>query len=139
VYPGQCPAQVLFDCIDVSLTLGVSTDGGATYQDASPAPDHMIATMPYTFDDEGLATGLWQTSNLVDKGDGYRYVLVNVSTYPDSGGEIGLRWICVMRTDDVSDPKSWRHWDGQEFDGVFVDPYTEVRRQRRRERNQRRG
>ena len=123
-FPGQCPSQDFFNCIDVSLTLGVSTDGGATFTDAAPAPDHLIATMPYTFDDEGYATGLWQTSNLVDKGDGYRYMLVNIATTPDQeGAEFGLGWICAMRTDDVSDPSSWRYWDGEEFAGVFVDPY----------------
>lgn len=124
-FPGQCPEQVMFDCIDTSLTLGISTDGGATFSDALPAPDHLIATMPYTFDDEGHATGLWQTSNLVDRGDGYRYMLVNVAAYNANRSGVGEGWICAMRTDDVSDPTSWRYWDGDAFDGVFLDPYVD--------------
>ncbi len=30
-----------------------------------------------------------------------------------------------MRTDDLSDPKSWRFWDGSGFEGTFINPYTD--------------
>ena len=41
--PGQCPSGVWFDCIDVTLTLAVSTDGGATFSHAAPPPNHLVA------------------------------------------------------------------------------------------------
>ena len=30
-----------------------------------------------------------------------------------------------MRTDDLSDPASWRYWDGREFEGLFINPYID--------------
>lgn len=123
--PGQCPTATFFECIDVSLTLGVSTDGGVTYRDALEPPAHLIATMPYRFDDNGEATGIWQPSNLVDRGDGYLYMLANVSAYPTEPGDTLLNWICAMRTDDIADPAAWRYWDGSGFDGAFINPYVD--------------
>lgn len=123
--PGQCPTASFFECIDASLTLAVSTDGGATYDHALEPPNHLIASMPYVFDDDGEATGVWQPSNLVDLGDGYLYMLANVSAYPTDTDDFMLNWICAMRTADIADPTAWRFWDGEAFDGVFVDPYVE--------------
>ena len=33
--------------------------------------------------------------------------------------------VCAMRTKDLNDPSSWRFWDGEGFNGQFVNPYTE--------------
>lgn len=123
--PGQCPTATAFECIDASLTLGISTDGGVTYRDALEPPAHLIASMPYRFDDNGEATGIWQPSNLVDRGDGYLYMLANVSAYPSAPGDTLLNWVCAMRTDDIADPAAWRYWDGSGFDGVFINPYID--------------
>ncbi|MEO1058896.1 MAG: hypothetical protein AAFY28_18470 [Actinomycetota bacterium] len=125
VLPDQCPSGVTFDCIDVSLTMAISTDGGATYDHAFEPPNHLIATMPYVFDDEGVASGLWQTSNIVEGPDGLFYVLVNIATTEATARDVGVQWVCAMRTADLTDPTSWRFWDGEEFAGQFVNPYTQ--------------
>lgn len=122
--PNQCLDNTFFNCIDVSLTLGISTDGGVSFRDAVEPPGHLIATMPYRFDEDGLPTGIWQPSNLIRGNDGYLYLLANVSAYPKELGDTLLNWICAMRTDDIADPTSWRYWDGAGFDGVFVNPYV---------------
>src|SRR6202042_3491480 len=38
--------------------------------------------------------------------------------YPYYGGE------CVMRTETLSDPSSWRAWNGTSFSLQMTDPYT---------------
>ena len=126
VRPDQCPSGDNLTCMDVTLTLAVSTDGGATFVDAAAPPDHLVASMPHTFDDEGVPSGLWQTSNIIRRDDGFFYLLVNVADYPDVVGDPPPQWVCAMRTDDLSDPRSWRYWDGDDYAGVFVDPYRDA-------------
>ena len=31
--------------------------------------------------------------------------------------------VCLMRTDRLDDPASWRGWDGRDFTVKFTDPY----------------
>ena len=45
--------------------MAVSTDGGATFDDLAPPPDHLIATLPYPYDDDGVPSGIRQPSNIV--------------------------------------------------------------------------
>ena len=125
VIPGQCPSNENLTCLDTSLTMVVSTDRGDTYQDILPPPNHMVATMPYTFDDDGVPSGLRQPSNIIRGPDDYFYVFSNISDYPENRADFEPQWVCLMRTDDLADPSSWRYWDGAAFAGVFVDPYTE--------------
>jgi hypothetical protein len=105
--------------------MAISTDGGATFHDILDPPNHMIATMPYTFNDEGVPSGLRQPSNIVHAADGYFYVYTNISDYPPTPSMFPPQWVCVMRTKDLSDPSSWRYWDGESFSGSFVNPYVE--------------
>lgn len=116
--PGQCPSSDRFTCLDTSHTLYVSRDGGDSYEPIRPPPGHLVASLPYVFDDEGLPTGLRQPSNLVDGRDGFVYLFSNVSDYPNQD-----QWVCAMRTDDLEDPASWRYWTGTDFTGRFVNPY----------------
>ncbi len=118
--PGQCPSQDRLTCLDTSLTMAISTDGGDTYSDIAPAPGHLIATLPYTFDDEGVPSGLRQPSNIIEGPDGLRYLFSNISDYPNEE-----QWVCAMRTADIADPAAWRYWDGSGFNGQLANPYTE--------------
>lgn len=123
--PGQCPSSDYLTCLDTALTLGISTDGGRTFQDAGEPPNHMIATMPYTFNPEGMATGLRQPSNIIKGPDGYYYVFSNIADYAPQFDPFNTQRPCVMRTDNLADPKSWRYWDGEGFNGVFLNPYVD--------------
>lgn len=118
--PGQCPSGDYLTCLDTSLTMMISTDGGASYHDIAEPPNHMIATLPYAFDDQGVPSGLRQPS-IIHAQDGYFYVFSNVSDYPTEE-----QWACLMRTDNLDDPSSWRYWDGAGFTGKFINPYTNV-------------
>lgn len=123
--PGQCPSGDRLTCLDTSVTMAISTDGGDSYQDILAPPNHMVATMPYVFNDEGVPSGLRQPSNIIKDQEGYYYNFTNISDYPENPGDFPPQWTCVMRTDDLSDPASWRYWDGQAFAGEFVNPYLE--------------
>lgn len=117
--PDQCPSGVRFTCLDTSLTMYVSRDGGDSFVPLAEPPGHLAASLPYVFDDEGVPSGLRQPSNIIDGRDGHYYVFSNVSDYPAEE-----QWVCAMRTDDLDDPAAWRYWTGAGFDGEFVDPYA---------------
>jgi hypothetical protein len=118
--PGQCPSGDRLPCLDTSFTMQISTDGGATFDDILPPPNHLVATLPYEYIDDSVPTGIRQPSNLIEGPDGFIYLFGNVSDHPDE-----QQWVCAMRTDDPADPTSWRFWDGDGFDGVWKNPYLE--------------
>ena len=124
--PGQCPSGDRLTCLDTSVTMMISTDGGDSFHDILEPPNHMVATLPYTFNDQGVPSGLRQPSNIIRGQDGYLYVYTNISDYPADLADFPPQWVCAMRTDDLSDPSSWRFWDGEGFSGRFVNPYVET-------------
>lgn len=115
---GMCESGDYFDCLDTSITLAISTDSGATYQDITAAPDHLIATLPHQIEPGTGPFGHRTPSNIIKGNDGFYYSFNNVSDY-----ETQEQWVCLMRTDTLADPKSWRFWDGKGFNGIFLDPY----------------
>jgi hypothetical protein len=117
-HAGQCPQQDYFPCWDNSITLGISTDGGATYAHALPPPAHLVARLPYPYEAGAGPEGARGPSNIIKGPEGYFYSFFNVSMYRTQEQRV-----CLMRTDDLTDPTSWRFWDGSSFAGQFVDPY----------------
>lgn len=118
--PGQCPSGQRLPCLDTSFTMMVSNDGGDTFDHVLPPPNHLIATMPYEYRDDSVPSGIRQPSNIIQGPDDYYYLFGNISDQPAED-----QWVCVMRTDDLADPASWRYWDGNEFAGVWKNPYLE--------------
>ncbi|MCJ7735325.1 MAG: hypothetical protein MUP11_12355 [Anaerolineales bacterium] len=121
MHPGQCPQNDYFSCWDNSITLGISIDGGKTYSEALDPPGHLVARFPYPYLAGAGPEGFRGPSNIIKGEDGYYYNFFNVSEYQTQN-----QWVCLMRTDDLSQPGSWRFWDGTGFDGRFADPYTEA-------------
>lgn len=122
-HPGQCSItqpEFFYKCWYNSLTLAVSTDSGASYQHPVAPPGHLIAAYPERYILDTGNYGIFHPSNIVKGKDGYYYSMVQPVT---PTGESGA---CLIRTDDLSDPKSWRFWDGEGFDGIFINPYTEA-------------
>jgi len=110
-------------CFMTALTYAVSTDGGASFASPEP-PGNLLATIPIQYAPDIGAVGLWQPSNIVKHpSDGYYYMLTQLDIHIGSRNEQGE---CLSRTDDLSDPTSWRAWDGTDFDMKFVDPYTDT-------------
>jgi len=103
-----------------NMTYAVSTDAGATFQQPDP-PAHLVATMPLKFE-KGL--GLYSMSsgsNIIKGKDGYYYTLALRQEI-----NVGDSHVCLLRTDDLSDPAAWRGWGGSAFDVSFVNPYLET-------------
>jgi hypothetical protein len=119
-HPGQCPQGAYFPCWDNSLTLAVSTDAGRTYTEALQPPSHLVARLPYRYEGGGGPEGFRGPSNITKGNDGYYYSFFNVSEY-----RAQEQWVCLMRTEDLADPSSWRFWDGSAFEGRFADPYRD--------------
>ncbi len=117
--PDQCPSGERFPCLDTSFTMAVSTDGGRSFDHIAEPPGHLIATLPYTYRDDTVPSGIRQPSNII-KADGFYYLFGNVSDQPAEE-----QWVCAMRTPDLADPSAWRYWTGSDFTGEWKDPYLE--------------
>jgi hypothetical protein len=63
--------------------------------------------------------GYFNPSNIIRKSDGYYYAMIMATPYQgqQEGG-------CLIRTRRLSDPTSWRAWDGRSFTINFINPYT---------------
>jgi uncharacterized protein (TIGR03437 family) len=111
-----------------AITQVVSEDDGLTFT-ARNAPERVVAALPFPWDPEkgvvrpGSAPsphGYFTPSNIVPGGDGYYYSLFFSIPDPERPA---VRGVCLMRTPDLSDPASWRAWDGRGFDLTMRSPY----------------
>ena len=100
-----------------AITSAYSTNSGATFTQA-PAPAHAVATLPYQFSTDG-PNGYFNPSNIVRSGDGYFY-----SMFRAEEKNLQQFGTCLMRTRDLSNPTSWRAWNGAAFATQFRNPYT---------------
>lgn len=107
-------------CWYQNMTYAVSTDGGATFQQPAP-PDNYVAGLPYRFESGVGVYGLIGGSNIIKGKDGDYYMLALNKAYKEYE-----QHTCLLRTDDLSNPSSWRAWDGSGFNMRFVSPYVEA-------------
>lgn len=114
-----CPSRIYMECWRNSITYAVSYDGGYSFVQPEP-PNHLVATPPRIYD-AGLRrhTGYFNPTNIVAK-DGFYYAFFTATRL--GAQESG---VCLMRTDRLADPRSWRAWDGHGFAVRFADPYRE--------------
>jgi hypothetical protein len=100
------PGPLMYpSCWMVTVGLGVSYDWGHTWQHIAPPPHHLVAAVPYTYNQQYLAYGWGDPSNIVkNPGDGFYYATIW------NRNQVGIQGpgICVIRTNDLMNPKSWR-------------------------------
>jgi hypothetical protein len=119
-HPGQCPSGQYLDCWYNAITLAVSTNSGVTYTHAEP-PSHLVAGLPYVYEPGGGPFGIFNPSNiLLNPADNYYYVLLHVEDYQGQS-----RGTCLMRTQNLAEPSSWRAWNGKEFSVRFINVYQD--------------
>jgi hypothetical protein len=109
-------------CWTVTIGLGISYDWGQTWQHVAQPPHHLVAAVPYRYNQSYLAYGWGDPSNIVyNSQDGYYYVTMY------NRNQVGVQppGVCVARTRDLMDPKSWRAWNGSSYSTSFIDPYRD--------------
>jgi hypothetical protein len=107
-----------------------STDGGKKFSQFT-SPAHLVAMPPFQWNvnDGGVdrdgkpkrpnPIGYMEPSNIVKRDDGYYYSMVRMLPDPTSGKDT----VCVMRTDDLNAPTSWKFWDGETYSIPLTNPY----------------
>jgi len=112
-------------CWTVSLSLAVSHDWGRSWARAGAPPANLVAAVPYRYDPAPPAAntifGWGDTGGITPHPtDGYYYVAMNnrMRKGLQSNGT------CVMRSNALLDPRSWRGWSGAAFSVPFVSAYT---------------
>jgi hypothetical protein len=106
-----------YQCWWNSITSATSVDAGASYQNTSPG--HLVAAQPFQLTKDG-PHGYFTPSNIVRTGDGWFYAMFRSNAKAPQ--QLGT---CLMRTRDLSNPASWRAWNGSSFSVRFANPYLE--------------
>lgn len=120
VHPCPCPSGDHMKCWYNAITFAKSTDKGRTYHHPK-APDHLVACVPYCYEPDTGPWGVFSGSNIIyNQKDGYYYSMLHLEDR-----FLQERGTGVMRTKILDDPKSWRAWDGNDFNVRFINPYTE--------------
>jgi hypothetical protein len=117
-HSSDCAPPNHFPCWYNAITLALSTDGGSSYDEAATPPGHLVASLPDRYQAGAGPYGVFEPSNIVKK-DGEYYAFVRIAEMSSDAQRI-----CLMRTDDLSAPDSWRFWDGEGFNVQMGDPYT---------------
>jgi len=107
------------------ITYAKSTDGGRTFTQPE-SPNHLVAMLPYVWNPNANPRGAppphgyFEPSNII-KHNGYYYCMMFGLL---SNTNQSVSGTCIMRTDDISKPGSWKIWNGNGFDIPLINPYT---------------
>lgn len=113
-----------------SVTLMRSTDGGLSWGHARAPPGHIVAASPYLYRSTGpqsVLFGFRSPSNIIrSQADGFYYAFIMAGWVAPIDAVGQSRGECLLRTRDLSDPSSWRAWNGSVFSvRLDVNPYTD--------------
>lgn len=106
-------------CWTVSIGLAVSHNFGNTWKHVEKPPHHLVAAVPYPYNQSQSAFGWGDPSNIVVLDNYYYFAMWNRN-------QIGLQppGICIVRTSSLLDPSSFRGWNGKSFDVILnASPY----------------
>ena len=111
-------------CTYWSITHAVSTDGAHSFVKPNP-PAHVVAPPPRVWEPPVTPATVWlkegyaATSSIVRGSDDYYYTLIGLYESKNAPHRQ-----CLMRTDTLDDPASWRAWDGNGFTLRMESPYV---------------
>jgi len=106
-----------------STGLGVTVNGGETWQMAGSLPSQVTFVEPRRYVKDEPLSGYGAVGGMVEA-DGYTYGHVNAIHAGASASAPNSTGVCAFRTDDVFDPRAFRGWNGTAWATTWVDPYT---------------
>ena len=108
-------------CWYATITEVKSGDGGYNFVSPDAAEDRFVAgpRQPFSADFTGTIGALVPSNIVKFKGAYYSLVSVAADAAQPSGE-------CLMRATDLRDVKSWRAWDGQDFNVRSTSPYKQA-------------
>lgn len=124
-----CPVQELIakgydpsrTCFKASTNMAISLDGGASYSADGRGDLNLpsVAWLPYPYDNTANIgfLGLYGPTNIIfNPNDNYYYAMVQAGNedYKEQG-----QGSCLLRTQDIFSPSSWRAYDGSGFNIAF--------------------
>lgn len=123
--PSQCQAtsaNAAHYCWYNVIGFAQSTNSGTTFSE-SAAPANFLAGLPYQYN-QGLDGGPigYQTPTGIVSSGRYFYAMINDWAY-----KAQTYGPCVIRTTTVTDPTSWRAYDGKGYNIQFVNPYVQTK------------
>jgi hypothetical protein len=115
-HPGRCSFKEYIACWTNTVLALASSDGAKSFP--RPQPPRVVATFPFKQDvGQGRHRGFFNPSNIFGHGP-HRYFFAATTGW--SGQPSGA---CLFRSDNPSDPGSWRAFDGKGFTVAYADPY----------------
>lgn len=127
-HPGECFEQGNYSaaCWYNGDTYHLSKDGGYHFDSVEP-PGNYILSVPYPYLVDSGPEGYSIDTNIVKAGD-YYYAIATGWGWPancffQTSDCLVYGGAAPIRTADVTDPYSWRAWNGQDFSVSFADPY----------------
>ncbi len=114
---GRCSTTGYLPCWYNVVTYAVSGDGADSFR--RPSDRDPVVAAPQFFQNEGQGRqrGFMRPTNIIRRGSyWYAYVFTPGHGLQRPGN-------CLIRTADISDPSSWRAWNGKGFTVRLRDPY----------------
>lgn len=127
-HPGMCASKNdTAACWYNADTFHVSEDGGYHFRSLAP-PTNFAVGLPFKYQVNQGPEGYSVDTNIVKVGKWY-YAMTTDWLWPPNCGQNGTSCLVPfggspIRTADITDPSSWRGWNGKEFSVSFVDPYA---------------
>jgi hypothetical protein len=113
-----CPSGRYMDCWYNAITAAVSHDEGQHFNRVATGSG-LIAALPYRYDEVPRHhAGYFNPSNMVLQNGLLSMMVFATEARAQRPGN------CLLRTDNIMDPATWRGWDGHGFGATFIDPYT---------------
>lgn len=105
-----------------STGVGVTRDGGDHWELAASPPAHMAFALPRRYQLDQHLAGFGAIGAMVEL-DGHFYG--HVMKVGQDGMAGNASGVCVFRSANPADPRSFRGWNGTAWATRFVDPYTD--------------
>jgi len=127
-HPGECSEQGNYSaaCWYNGDTFHTSNDGGYHFGSVKP-PRNYILSVPYQYVVNGGPEGYSIDTNVVKAGDWYYAVATGwgwpANCFFQENNCLVYGGAAPIRASDITDPTSWRAWNGQDFNVSFADPY----------------